>query len=914
MQLDDKNDRYWQYLRFRGQTLPTLEEMLTDEVALRAYREDPFKPHTIARLRKGVYQKSVVLKYIDNLIDWAEYQFSVDTWESITEATLLYVLAYNILGGQPPAELEPCEIPPTKTYQDIHDEYGSGAAIPDFWIEVENEPLIRVHFSTMRTTIGNALPLDKRQILTPSILYFCVPENETLREYHKRVQDGLYKIRHGMNIAGIKRTLPLYEPPIDPMVLVRAVAAGGRDITSVIAEITRPLPHYRFTYLIERARSFAAQVQQFGGALLAALEKQDAEELALLRTSHEQALQEEVKKSRERQRDEAEKNLAVVQESKNSITTCHKHYQGLISRRLSSRENLHLASMLTGWYFDQMSNMMKMAASTAHLVPNAGSPFAMTYGGREIGASLSGVAEAFHMLASFSTLAGSMSSTLGGYERRQEEWQHQERLAKHDLDQVEHQLAAANLRWQIAAQDLANHEKLIEQSAKVYEFLRDKFTSRDLYRWIANQLAGLYFQAYKMANDLSKSAEKAFQYERNTDDSYIQFGHWDSLKKGLLAGERLLLQLNQLEKAYLDGNARTLEISKSVSLVQLDPREFFKLKANGSCTFNLTEQLFDFDFPGHYCRKIKSIAISIPAVVGPYESIKATLTQLSSQTILKPDQDAVRYLLTRQDPQPDQSVLRGDWRARDQIAISRGVNDSGLFELNFRDERYLPFEGSGAISSWRLDMPRANNRFDFDSISDVIIHLNYTALNGGSDFGKRVGEIYQAEDVFLSGHRILSMRHEFSAAWQRFMHPQPTEPHHEIRFDLSSKLFTPNLSNYRITRMYLKVDSGTFPLTEDLTLVVVPTAAGLTARVANFVLRNEDIAEQDVRNGQDAFDEWAITIDRSTIPPTLRKRDDNGQPIFEDIAGVPHFRLNPELVKNIALILVYEADIAWSGS
>jgi hypothetical protein len=27
-----------------------------------------------------------------------------------------------------------------------------------------------------------------------------------------------------------------------------------------------------------------------------------------------------------------------------------------------------------------------------------------------------------------------------------------------------------------------------------------------------------------------------------------------------------------------------------------------------------------------------------------------------------------------------------------------------MFELNFRDERYLPFEGAGAISTWQLEL------------------------------------------------------------------------------------------------------------------------------------------------------------------------------------------------------------------
>lgn len=51
-----------------------------------------------------------------------------------------------------------------------------------------------------------------------------------------------------------------------------------------------------------------------------------------------------------------------------------------------------------------------------------------------------------------------------------------------------------------------------------------------------------------------------------------------------------------------------------------------------------------------------------------------------------------------------------------------------MFELNFRDERYLPFEYAGVISRWRIDMPKDCNAFDLDSFSDVIIKPNYTVL------------------------------------------------------------------------------------------------------------------------------------------------------------------------------------------
>ena len=56
-----------------------------------------------------------------------------------------------------------------------------------------------------------------------------------------------------------------------------------------------------------------------------------------------------------------------------------------------------------------------------------------------------------------------------------------------------------------------------------------------------------------------------------------------------------------------------------------------------------------------------------------------------------------------------------------------GQNDSGLFEASLRDERYLPFEGAGAISEWELELAKDFPAFDFETISDVVLHIRYTA-------------------------------------------------------------------------------------------------------------------------------------------------------------------------------------------
>jgi len=39
------------------------------------------------------------------------------------------------------------------------------------------------------------------------------------------------------------------------------------------------------------------------------------------------------------------------------------------------------------------------------------------------------------------------------------------------------------------------------------------------------------------------------------------------------------------------------------------------------------------------------------------------------------------------------------------IVPSNASSSSGLFETNLRDERFLPFEGTGVVSIWELDLP-----------------------------------------------------------------------------------------------------------------------------------------------------------------------------------------------------------------
>lgn len=104
------------------------------------------------------------------------------------------------------------------------------------------------------------------------------------------------------------------------------------------------------------------------------------------------------------------------------------------------------------------------------------------------------------------------------------------------------------------------------------------------------------------------------------------------------------------------------------------------------------------------------------------------------------------------------------YTAREATATSSGQNDAGLFELNFRDERYLPFEFEGAVSRWRIELPQENNQFDVETLTDVILHLNYTAREGGDVLRQAANELAQRH-LPGAGLRFFDMRHEFPDTW-----------------------------------------------------------------------------------------------------------------------------------------------------
>jgi hypothetical protein len=329
--------RFWKFLRFRQETDPEfIADLLKDlakaedtelkermEQAIQAWRDKPFQPHVIARGRYLAYQLNVLMKYLDNLLAWGDSLFRQDTMESLNEATQVYVLAANLLGPKP-QKIPPRHKRVAKSFAQLKD--AGIDAFGNALVELENE----IPFNGWSG--GGGAPSGSGAESVFGIgrsLYFCVPQNDKLLGYWDQVADRLFKLRHCMNIEGVVRQLPLFDPPIDPGALVRA-AAAGLDIASIVNNVNQPVSTIRGPMLLRKAMEVCSEVKALGNALLVALEKGDAEHLAGLRQQQEQNSLTLARDVRFLQWKEAEAATASLLQSRTVVWERYRHYKRIL--------------------------------------------------------------------------------------------------------------------------------------------------------------------------------------------------------------------------------------------------------------------------------------------------------------------------------------------------------------------------------------------------------------------------------------------------------------------------------------------------------------------------------------------------------------------------------------------------------
>jgi hypothetical protein len=179
----------------------------------------------------------------------------------------------------------------------------------------------------------------------------------------------------------------------------------------------------------------------------------------------------------------------------------------------------------------------------------------------------------------------------------------------------------------------------------------------------------------------------------------------------------------------------------------------------------------------------------------------------------------------RIEPRIDSEPVAIGHQRNTSIATSSANNDAGVFELSFRDERYVPFEGAGADSDWHLELPTVFRPFHYDTIADAILHVSFVAKDDGR-FKEEVEAGLAARFEALASEggllRWFSAKREFGSALSRLVRPAAgAVPTAEITLD--RRHFPLFLRNHAITL-------------EQATLVVKP-AEGATLDLDAVVLQ-----------------------------------------------------------------------------
>jgi hypothetical protein len=329
-------------------------------------------------------------------------------------------------------------------------------------------------------------------------------------------------------------------------------------------------------------------------------------------------------------------------------------------------------------------------------------------------------------------------------------------------------------------------------------FLSTKFTNVELYDWMSGVLEGVLRFFLQQGTTMAQLAANQLAFERQeVPPPYIQADYWEapsdgfgstdgkaSDRRGLTGSARLLQDIYQLDQYAFDTNQRKLQLTRTISLAEMAPAEFQRFRETGVMLFVTPMEIFDRDFPGHYLRLIKRVRTSVIALIPPTHGIRATLSTTGASRVVIGG-DIFQTVLANHGPQ--------------SVALCSPRDATGLFELEQQSEMLLPFEGLGVATNWEFRMPKAANLFDYRTIADVLITIDYTALNSFDYYQ----QVIQTLKPTLSANRPFSFRHQFADQWYDLHNPDLTSTPMTVRFTTVRDDFPPNLDKLKIQQVAL---------------------------------------------------------------------------------------------------------------
>jgi hypothetical protein len=704
----------------------------------------PTDPDAIAYSSPRHYQILIFLDYVNNIIAWGDWLYRQLTRDSLATAKLQYVRAQTLMG----------EPPDTRTLN-----RWTPATLEELVAEANTRPKLDAFEKNLQLDAGH-LPVKTAWFEDPGMMgteRFKLPVSARLLESYELPASRLYNLRHNLTLDGKPLSIPLFST-MDPRDLLRSLAAGGAGSVRPMGGQLR-VAAFRWRVLFEAAMRGVQTLQEFGNQVLRLQEQQDRGEQEELQQNHLIELGEFARQVQEENLEQMKATKDALDKSKALADERYRYYSQLFDEHISDSEYESMSANDLAKTLMAVSNGLNAMGSLLDVPPKI---FGLANGNWQLGGVPRAVAYGIQTTADGVMKDADKKLISENYRRRRVEWGHARDQAAAEMEAIDEQIIAQN--HAIKALEVSHQQTLRAntQALSLYEFLKKRATNVELFRWLLGQLKTVHFQAYDAVVGLCLSAQAALQAETGEyESSSIRPDVWLDSRHGLTAGDSLRLDLLRMESDYLQRYQRRLEIVKVISLRELfddatDPQEtgswadaLGDLRDKGTLSFKLTQLLFDREFHDHYCRQISAVEVTLPIVTSPFENARATLLQVGSVTALKPSIQSLEYL-----HDPSNAIAPADvlfnLSSGQQVALSSGLDDTGLAALKPDEGLLNPFENTGAVSRWKLTFPWPLRRKQSEmlaSLTDIIVKVRYTAKVGDASFSQKVQALVAAKDV-----------------------------------------------------------------------------------------------------------------------------------------------------------------------
>jgi len=598
----------------------------------------------------------------------------------------------------------------------------------------------------------SSAPADAPTLAQATPNQFTPPLNNKLIELRNLLRNRLFNLRHGLSLDG--KPVPIM---LDPDFLERLAQGHTSASEGPVARLTLPqVPPCRYDEARTFAREAVEQLIGMGQTLLGYYQAEANQQLELLSKRNliklldfPYQLQQQALELAKRERETLLTSKAMVQQRLD-------YYQELNDVGVKSLEE----SALSHW--TDSYNTRIAAAPFYHLT--SAMSFIPTIGGAAMGGwSPEEAPEAVaNLIESVSELLETKANTFdkrAEFQLRAKQWQYEAGQATLELTVLDKQLRERDV--QLKAANIALQEAHATRAAHQaeYEVMTSVFPSRTTYLWLIGRLSQIYAAAYDATLSLCLMAESCLQYELGDFKStWIKPGAWLDNWRGMLAGEALARDLMLMDLAAISENHRPLDIHAELSLVTdlgFSKETLKEALKKDEILFDLAPRHFDKHFPGHYLRRIERIFLTFTYSDSTKPSSPSgMLYQTANRVLLKDDSDGATFLYGVDGGDPKNILL--NLNPGQKIAIWSPKQEFTNYDLqpSIPDKsRYQPFEGTGLLSSWRLEFPRGakNNSSlfvgDTCKLNDIKVHVIYSALDGSADFRKHVKTLLQITGV-----------------------------------------------------------------------------------------------------------------------------------------------------------------------